>query len=156
VGAEETQQAGRLTIVFSASMQLVCQCRLSQPPAPSTRTGFASLRRRWTISSLMVRRLRATQLLQYFVDHLRNFVSDSDVAVKNDVSELKFRLGALVQDAFGPLFTSAMTLDWDRPRKCRTRSAHSKHWVSEAPVSRRAIPSNLMKSSISATPPRTG
>lgn len=93
-----------------------------------------------------------TAVLRTLVDHLRNFVSDNDVAVKNDVSELKFRLGALVQDAFGPLFTSAMTLDWDRSRKYRTRSAHSKHWDSDAPVSRRAIPSNLMKSSSSATP----
>jgi hypothetical protein len=51
--------------------------------------------------------------LQTLADQLRNFVGDADVAGKNGVSGLKFRLGALVQGSFGPLFKVANELDWD-------------------------------------------
>jgi hypothetical protein len=51
--------------------------------------------------------------LQTLADQLRNFVGDADVAGKNGVSGLKFRLGALVQGSFGPLFHVAKELDWD-------------------------------------------
>lgn len=52
-------------------------------------------------------------VLRTLADQLRNFVGDADVAGKNGVSGLKFRLGALVQGSFGPLFSVAKELDWD-------------------------------------------
>lgn len=51
--------------------------------------------------------------MRTLADQLRNFVGDADVAGKNGVSGLKFRLGALVQGSFGPLFAVAKKLDWD-------------------------------------------
>ena len=54
-----------------------------------------------------------TAEIRTLADSLRNFVGDTDVAGRNGVSGLKFRLGALVQGSFGPLFAVAKTLDWD-------------------------------------------
>jgi hypothetical protein len=51
--------------------------------------------------------------LRALADQLRDFVGDADVAGKNGVSGLKFRLGALVQGSFGPLFDVEKELDWD-------------------------------------------
>jgi len=51
--------------------------------------------------------------LRALADQLKNFVGDGDIAGKNGVSGLKFRLGALVQGSFGPLFSVAKPLDWD-------------------------------------------
>src|ERR1019366_6586145 len=53
------------------------------------------------------------EVLRTLADQLRNFVGDADVAGKNGVSGLKYRLGALVQGSFGPLFAVAKELDWD-------------------------------------------
>jgi hypothetical protein len=53
------------------------------------------------------------EALRALADQLRNFVGDADVAGKNGVSGLKYRLGALVQGSFGPLFAVAKELDWD-------------------------------------------
>ena len=55
----------------------------------------------------------AGEVLRTLADQLRDFVGDADVAGKNGVSGLKFRLGALVQGSFGPLFGVAKELDWD-------------------------------------------
>jgi hypothetical protein len=54
-----------------------------------------------------------TVTVRALADQLRDFVGDGDVAGKNGVSGLKFRLGALIQGSFGPLFSVAKELDWD-------------------------------------------
>jgi hypothetical protein len=53
-------------------------------------------------------------------DELNGLFASGDAAVKSGIGSLKFRLGALLQGSFAPLFTAKTTLDWDALTSKRT------------------------------------